>query len=164
MQSIMGNNQLSPNDNIRPRFPFILYIIEAGFKCNKNTYFNSQTTGNNVLIELQAKWSEKLNDEIRLDTLCQILLRMQKSTLLQYTNILFNTSNSIGEKYITHYYTKDISITPNCLFCNDLETIEHVYMECPKVIHISKSQIQRRLLVRNTITISNTSLSLVIKM
>ena len=29
-----------------------------------------------------------------------------------------------------------ISTTPNCLFCNELETIEHVYMECPNAIHL----------------------------
>ena len=69
IQLILGNNQISQNDNIRPRLPFILYIIEAGGKGNKNTYFNSQNTGLNILTELQDKWSEKLNDEIRLDTL-----------------------------------------------------------------------------------------------
>ena len=69
IQLILGNNQISQNDNIRPRLPCILYIIEAGGKGNKNTYFNSQNTGLNILIELQGKWSEKLNDEIRLYTL-----------------------------------------------------------------------------------------------
>ena len=29
-----------------------------------------------------------------------------------------------------------ISTTPNCLFCNELETIEHVYMKCPNAIHV----------------------------
>ena len=29
-----------------------------------------------------------------------------------------------------------ISTTPNCLFCNELETIVHVYMECPNAIHL----------------------------
>ena len=28
-----------------------------------------------------------------------------------------------------------ISTTPNCLFCNEWETIEHVYMECPNAVH-----------------------------
>ena len=28
----------------------------------------------------------------------------------------------------------DISTRPNCLFCDELETIEHVYLECPNVI------------------------------
>ena len=27
-----------------------------------------------------------------------------------------------------------ISETPNCHFCNETETIEHIYMECPNVI------------------------------
>ena len=69
IQLILGNNQISQDDNIRPRLPFILYIIEAGGKVNKNTYFNSQNKGLNILTELQDKWSEKLNNEIRLDTL-----------------------------------------------------------------------------------------------
>ena len=29
-----------------------------------------------------------------------------------------------------------ISRTPNCLFCNDMETIEHVYIECPNAIQL----------------------------
>ena len=51
VQLILGNNQISQNDYIRPRLPFILYIIEAGGKGNKNTYFNSQNTGLNILSE-----------------------------------------------------------------------------------------------------------------
>ena len=68
IQLILGNNQILQNNNIRPR-PFILYVIEAGGKGNKNTYFNSQNTGLNILTELQDKWSEKLNDKTRLDTI-----------------------------------------------------------------------------------------------
>ena len=66
---IIGNNCMSIYDDIRPQLPFILYIIEAGSKGNKNIYFNSVNTCNNVLIDLQHKWSKSLNDEIRLDTL-----------------------------------------------------------------------------------------------
>ena len=66
---IIGNNQILPQDNLRPRLPFILYISKIGVKGNTNIYFNSLTNGNNVLIELQNKWSEKLNDDVRLDTL-----------------------------------------------------------------------------------------------
>ena len=56
-------------ENVRPRLPFILYNIEVGQKGNKNTYFNTQPAGQNTLIDLKDKWSQILNDEIRLDTL-----------------------------------------------------------------------------------------------
>ena len=29
-----------------------------------------------------------------------------------------------------------ISTKPNCLFCNELETIENIHMECPNAIHL----------------------------
>ena len=29
-----------------------------------------------------------------------------------------------------------ISLTPNCSFCNTLETIEHIYLECPNAINV----------------------------
>ena len=96
IQTILGKSQISIQDNIKPRSPIILYIIEAGVMGNKNTYFNLVTTGNNIPTYLKGKWSEKLNDDIRLDTL-SIFFRMQKNILLQFTNILFNISYSIGE-------------------------------------------------------------------
>ena len=39
IQLILGNNQISQNDNIRPRLPFILYIIEADGKGTKEYLF-----------------------------------------------------------------------------------------------------------------------------
>ena len=69
IKNLVGNNQISPQDNIRPRLPFIMHIIESNSKGNKNTYFNSQNTGNNVLSELQIKWSTKLNEDTILDTI-----------------------------------------------------------------------------------------------
>ena len=48
----IGENCISVYDNIHPQLPFILYIIEAGTKDNKNTYFNSVNTGNNSLMTL----------------------------------------------------------------------------------------------------------------
>ena len=50
IQITIGNNQISPQDNLRPRLPFILYNIEIGTKGNKNTYFNFQTKGYNTLV------------------------------------------------------------------------------------------------------------------
>ena len=29
-----------------------------------------------------------------------------------------------------------ITETPCCLFCNQIETIEHIYLDCPNIIHI----------------------------
>ena len=88
IQRFVGNNRISPEDNIRPRLPFILYIAEVSSKGNKNTYFNASNTGNNVLNDLQTKWSEKLNDEIRLDTLSNSFKNAKKYSTSVYQNLL----------------------------------------------------------------------------
>ena len=68
----------------------------SGSKGNKNTYFNSVNTGNNVLIDLQHKGFKSLNDEIKLDTLTNSF-KSAKEFLLLCINTLFNTHCSIGE-------------------------------------------------------------------
>ena len=136
IQLIMSNNHISIQDNIRPRLPFILYIIEAGLKGNKNTYFNSRNTGNNILTELQVKWSENLNDEIRLDTLSNSFKNATKYSPSVYQHLIqfeLLHRRTVHNKLL---HKMGISTTPNCLFCNDLETIEHVYIECPNAIHL----------------------------
>ena len=52
IQTVIGNKRILLHDNLRPRLPYILYNIEIGTRGNKNNYFNSQTTGNNKIIEL----------------------------------------------------------------------------------------------------------------
>ena len=96
IQQIVGNNQISTEDNIRPRLPFILYIAEISSKGNKNTYFNVPNTGNEVLNDLQTKWSEKLNDEIRLDTLTKSF-KNAKNILHLSINIFCNINYYTGE-------------------------------------------------------------------
>ena len=40
-------------------------------------------------------------------------------------------------------YKMSISETPNCLFCHNIETIEHIYIECENVIgRIQKSGLE----------------------
>ena len=51
---VIGNNLISQKDNIHPRMPFILYIIEPGQKGNKNAYFSKQASDLYVLTELQG--------------------------------------------------------------------------------------------------------------
>ena len=136
VNNLVGNNQISPQDNIRPRLPFILHIIESNSKGNKNTYFNSQNTGNNVLNELQIKWSTKLNEDIRLDTISNSFKNAKTFSSSVYQHFI---QYKLLHRRIVHnklLFQMGISTTPNCLFCDELETIEHVYLECPNVIEL----------------------------
>ena len=134
---IIGNNCISilVYDNIRPQLPFILYIIEAGPKGNKNTYFNSVNTGNNVLIDLQHEWSKSLNDKIRLDTLTNSFKNAKKYSPSVYQHFI---QYKLLPRSIVHNRSlckMGISETPNCLYCNNTETIEHVYIKCINATH-----------------------------
>ena len=134
IQRILGDNRISPEDNIRPRLPFILYIAEVSSKGNKNTYFNASNTGNNVLNDLQTKWSEHLNDVIRVGTLSNSFQNAKKSSPSAYQHFI---QYKVLHRSVVHnkfLHKMGISRTPNCLFCNQLETIEHIYTECPNVI------------------------------
>ena len=63
LQNVLGNNNMTELDNVCPRVPFILHIIEVGSKGNKNTYFGSSSLNNNVIVELKDKWCKTMNDE-----------------------------------------------------------------------------------------------------
>ena len=134
IKGLIGNNQILSNDNIRPRLPFILHIIKSNSKGNKNTYFNAQNTGKHVLNELQAKWSTKLNEDIRLDTLSNSFKNAKTFSPSVYQHFI---QYKLLHRRVVHnklLFQMDISTRPNCLFCDELETIEHVYLECPNVI------------------------------
>ena len=124
----MGINQISQSDNIRPRLPFILYTIYAGHKGNKNIYANLQPTEINTIVEIQRKWSEKLKDEIRLGTLSNSFKNAKKYSPSIYQH--FNQYKLLHRRIVNNnlLHKMRISVTPNCLFCNETETIEHIYM------------------------------------
>ena len=133
---VIGNNLISQQDNIHPRMPFILYIIEPGQKGNKNAYFSKQASDLYVLSDLQGKWSQKLNDEIRLDTISNSFKNAKKISPSVYQH--FNKYKLIHRRIVHNklLYKMGISETPNCLYCGITETIEHVYLECPNVIDL----------------------------
>ena len=136
IQQTIGNKQILPEDNIRPRLPFILYISEVSDKGSKNVYFNVSNIGNNVLNELQTKWSLKLNDEIMLNTLSQSFKNAKKYSPSVYQHFL---QYELLHRRIVHnklLFKMGLSTTPNCLFCDNLETIEHIYVECPNSVRL----------------------------
>ena len=95
----------------------------------KNTYFNSLNTGLNILTELQDKWSEKLNDEIRLDTLSNSFKNAKRYSPSIYQHFI---QYKLFHRRIVHnelLHKMGISTTL-------LETIEHVYIGCPNAIHL----------------------------
>ena len=136
IHQVLGNNLISSADNVRPRLPYILYIAETNSKGNKNTYYNVTNTGNMVLNDLQTKWSEKLNDEIRIDTLSNSFKNAKKYSPSVYQHFL---QYKLIHRRIVHntlLFRMGISNTPNCLFCDEPETIEHVYLECPNAVNL----------------------------
>ena len=84
----LGNNQISIQNNIHPRLPYMLYIFESVVKGNKNIYFNLKNTGNNINLELKDKWSNKLNEEIRLDTLSNSFKNAKKYSPSVYQHFI----------------------------------------------------------------------------
>ena len=136
IQTLIGNNIIQPHDNMRPRLPFILYMIEVGNKGNKNIYFKTQKNVNSTLVDLQNKWSEKLNDEIMLDTISSAFKNAKRYSLSVYQHFI---QFKLLHRRITHnklLHKMEIIESPNCLFCNQIETIEHIYLECPNAIDI----------------------------
>ena len=133
---LLGNSQILEHNNLRPRLPYILYIVESCTKGNKNIYFNSLPAVSNIMVDLQNKWSEKLNDEIRLDTISNSFKNAKKYSPSVYQHFI---QYKLLHRRVVHnhlLYRMNISETPNCLFCNAQETIEHVYIECPNVIRL----------------------------
>ena len=127
------NNNIMTQNNLRPSLPYISYIIETSSKGNKNTYYNSENTGNTVIKDLQAKWSEKLNDNVSFDTLTSSFTNAKKFSPSVYQHFI---QYKLLHRRVVHnklLHNMGISETPNCLYCNNLETIEHVYIECANV-------------------------------
>ena len=136
IQLNIGGNQILAGDNLRPRLPCILYNIDTGSKGNKNTYFNLVENGNRILIELQNKWSEKMNDIIHLDTISKAFKNAKKFSPSVYQH--FTQFKLIHRRIVNNKLLHKMKIveSPYCLFCNHIETIEHIYLECPNAINI----------------------------
>ena len=90
-------------------------------------------TGNIVLTNIQHKWSEGLNESIQLDTLIKAFknAKKEKYSPSVYQHFIQSIHRRIVHNKIVH--KMGISGTPNCLYCNNVETIEHVYIECENV-------------------------------
>ena len=123
-------------DNVRPRVPFILHIIEVGSKGNKNTYFGSSSLNDNVIVELRDKWCKTMNDEIRLHTISKAFKIAKTNSPSVYQH--FIQYKLLHRRVVNNklLYKMGISETPNCLFCHNIETIEHIYIECENVTEL----------------------------
>ena len=75
-------------------------------------------TDNIALTNIQFKWSVGLNDEIQLDTLTKAL-KNAKNILLLCIDISFN-SNYFSTVKLSISHKMGISLTPNCLYCNNI--------------------------------------------
>ena len=131
IQTVIGNNLIQPYNNPHPHLPYILHIMDIGNKGNKNTYFSTINTGNMVLTHIQQKWSESLNDEVQLE----VLIKAFKSAK-QYSPSMYQHFNQFKLVHDKMLFKIGISDTPNCLYCNNLETIEHMYIECDNVVQL----------------------------
>ena len=88
------------------------------------------------MTELQDKWSQKLNDGIRLDTLSNSFKNAKKYSPSVYQH--FNQYKLVHRRIVHNklLHKMGISETPNCLYCGTTETIEHVYLDCPNVVNL----------------------------
>ena len=136
IQNNIGTNQIRVEDNIRPRLPYILYNVEIGSQGNKNTYFNLFDNNNRVICELQEKWSGKMNDNIMLDTISKAFKNAKKFSPSVFQH--FTQFKLLHRRIVNNQLLHKMKIIedPHCLFCNHIETIEHIYLECPNAIYI----------------------------
>ena len=51
-----------------PQFPYVLHILDLGTKGNKNVYFSTIESGNNIFKRVQENWSKHLNDGTTFET------------------------------------------------------------------------------------------------
>ena len=63
---------LKQHDFIRnkqtPQLPYSLYLLDIGTKGNKNVYFSTIKSGNNIIKPVQEKWAKHFNEDISFDT------------------------------------------------------------------------------------------------
>ena len=93
-------------------------------------------TGNNVIIDLQHKWSKSLNDKIRLDTLTNSFKNAKKYSPSVYQHFIKYKLLHGRIVYNRLLCKTGISETSNCLYSHNTETIEHVYIECINARHL----------------------------
>ena len=122
---------------ISPQLPHILHLIEIGNKGNRNIYFNILRKDPYCMNTIKEKWSENLNDEIDSRTL-QISFKNAKKfspSVYQY----YNQYKLIHRRTVNNQLLKRMKIVESeyCLFCKDqVETIEHVYLQCPNSVNL----------------------------
>ena len=121
----------SKDSCIFPQLSHVLYNIEISNKGNKNTYINIMSKDHFSVSNLKDKWSERLNEDITINTLQMAFKIAKKTTLSAYQYC--NQFKLIHRRTVHNRLLKKMNIveSENCLFCKDqVETIEHIYISC----------------------------------
>ena len=111
-----------------------LYILDIGTKGNKNDYFSTIESGNNIIKQVQENWPKHFNEDISFDTVTSGFKNIKKvapSVYQQFNHFKLLHRRTVHNKLL---FKMGISETPNCPFCNHIvESIEHAYIECENV-------------------------------
>ena len=120
-----------------PRLPGILFYIGLTSKgCNK-TYNRLMKYDGNIIKEVKDKWDERLNEDIKYETVEQAFMELPKCKESAYQKYLqfklLHHRTAINEKL----YTMKLSDTNLCQICKtSIETIEHSFLECSSMISL----------------------------
>ena len=109
------------------QLPYVLHILDLGTKGNKNVYFSTIESGNNILKKVQENWSKHLNDDTTFETVTKGFKNIKTiapSVYLHFNNFKLLHKRTVYNKLL---FTMGISETPN--FQTERETIEHICIE-----------------------------------
>ena len=128
---IITKNMKSKNQHIFPPLSHILHFIEISNKGNKNTYYNILGKDPTIISILKDKWEEHLNEEVNTKTLQTSFKNAKQfsTSIYQY----YNQYKLIYRRTVHNQLLKKMNIVESekCLYCQGIETIEHVYLQCP---------------------------------
>ena len=113
-----------------PQMSHILYTTEICNKGNKNIYYNSLDKNPQPLVTLKEKWSHILTEEVSIQILHTAFKTAKIHSPSAYQHFL--QYKLLHRRTATNKLLKKMKISDSelCHFCNETETIEHVYIEC----------------------------------
>ena len=123
-------SQINMFPNPLPQMSHILYKVEIGNKGNKNIYYNSLGKNLTEIVTLTEKWSHTLNLDIDTQMLHTAFKVAKNHSPSVYQHFL--QYKLLYRRTVTNKMLKKMKITDSelCLFCKEIETIEHAYLEC----------------------------------
>ena len=75
-------------DRQTPQPPYILYILDIGTTGNKNVYLCTLESGNNIIKQIQDKWTKHFSKDISFDTVTSGFEIIKKKHLQSINNFI----------------------------------------------------------------------------